>query len=81
MRRRRPAGIGAAAGRDPILSTQLSSADLILSTQRICKINDLIKNLMGAMLMKIVILSKGNESHMAKKLVKQLDHKIAIFFI
>ena len=28
--------------------------------QRICQINDLVKNLMGAMLMKIVILLREN---------------------
>ena len=46
---------------DPILSTQRipRSADPILSTQRICQINDLVKNLMGAMLMKIVIFIEG----------------------
>ena len=37
--------------------------------QRICQINDLVKKLMGAMLMKIVILSRENESHMAKNSV------------
>ena len=38
--------------------------------KHLCKINDLIKNLMGAMLMKIVILSRENESHITKNLVK-----------
>ena len=54
----------------------------ISSTQRICQINDLVKNLMGAMLMKIVILSTENESHMAKKfsILKTLITKWQYFF-
>ena len=45
------------------------SADPILSTQRICQIYDVVKNLMGAMLIKIVIILRENEPHMAKNLV------------